>query len=373
MLSTSSKRCSYQFSDIAHNITERVNPSKTKSDVYVGLEHLSPDSIHLLKWGHPSDVIGDKFVFRKGDVIFGKRRAYQRKLALADVDGICSAHAMVLRANTKTMLPEFLPFFLSSDVFMERAIGISVGSLSPTINWNTLKSEKFSIPSLEEQKRLVEVLLATDEVIEKIREVGRDLHRYRNALYFNCFLREDLPRRSLQSMGLVNMGQSPESRYCGSDVNGLPFFQGCTDFGVMYPQTSTYCSKPRKTAAQNDILISVRAPVGDVNIATEECCIGRGIAAITPIEVPRIYLFHALKANADKIAQYEQGSTFKAINKKELMNFEIAYLDTSTTQQITRTLESLDTATNDLAEHLSDSRILLSSLVNNQIFGAENV
>jgi type I restriction enzyme, S subunit len=128
-----------------------------------GLEHLDPSMLHLRKWGHPSDVTGQKLAFKKGDVIFGRRRAYQRKLAVAGFDGICSAHAMVVRAKPKMILPEFLPFFLQSDIFMDRAIEISVGSLSPTINWKTLRVQEFPLPPLDEQKRIAEILWAADK------------------------------------------------------------------------------------------------------------------------------------------------------------------------------------------------------------------
>ena len=152
-----------KFGDIAQNVAVRVDPADAKTDVYVGLEHLDPSTIHLRQWGHPSDVTGQKLAFKKGDVIFGRRRAYQRKLAVAEFDGICSAHAMVVRAKPKMILPEFLPFFLQSDMFMERAIEISVGSLSPTINWKTLKVQEFPLPPLDEQKRIAEILWAADE------------------------------------------------------------------------------------------------------------------------------------------------------------------------------------------------------------------
>ena len=135
-----------------------------------GLEHLNPNTLHLRQWGHPSDVTGQKLAFKKGDVIFGRRRAYQRKLAVAEFEGICSAHAMVVRAKPKMILPEFLPFFLQSDMFMERAIEISVGSLSPTINWKTLRVQEFPLPPLNEQKGIAEILWAADEAVETKRE-----------------------------------------------------------------------------------------------------------------------------------------------------------------------------------------------------------
>ena len=168
-----------KFGDIAQNVAVRVDPADTKTDVYVGLEHLDPSTLHLRQWGHPSDVTGQKLVFRKGDVIFGRRRAYQRKLAVAEFDGICSAHAMVVRAKPNMILPEFLPFFLQSDMFMERAIEISVGSLSPTINWKTLKVQEFSLPLLDEQKRIAEILWAADEAVEQFANASEKLQQTR--------------------------------------------------------------------------------------------------------------------------------------------------------------------------------------------------
>lgn len=155
----------HPFSQIAANITSRVEPSDTELDRYVGLEHLDPESLKLRRWGSPADVIGQKLRFWIGDIIYGKRRAYQRKLAVADFDGICSAHAMVLRAKPDICLPEFLPFFLQSDLFHQRAMEISVGSLSPTINWGTLAVQEFPLPPVDEQRRIADLLWAADDAI----------------------------------------------------------------------------------------------------------------------------------------------------------------------------------------------------------------
>ena len=153
------------FGDFAESIGERAEPKDAQEEIYVGLEHLDRQCLHIRRWGKGSDVIGGKLRFRKGDIIFGKRRAYQRKLAVAEFGGICSAHAMVIRARPDKVLPEFLPFLMMSDRFMNRAVEISVGSLSPTINWTTLKLETFDLPPLDQQRRIAEILWAVDEVI----------------------------------------------------------------------------------------------------------------------------------------------------------------------------------------------------------------
>jgi type I restriction enzyme M protein len=153
-----------RFDEMAQNVNERVEPSEAPDEIYVGLEHLEAQDLHIRRWGKGSDVIGTKLRFRKGDLIFGRRRAYQRKLAVAEFDGICSAHAMVVRARPEIVLPDFLPFLMMSDRFMNRAVEVSVGSLSPTINWSTLKREEFDLPPLDQQRRIAELLWAVDEV-----------------------------------------------------------------------------------------------------------------------------------------------------------------------------------------------------------------
>lgn len=162
----------FRFDQMATLINDRVdNPAESGVERYVGLDHLDADSLRIRRWGEITDVESTKLRFQPGDIIFGKRRAYQRKLAVADFEGICSAHAMVLRAKGNVVLPEFLPFFMQSDRFMERAVAISVGSLSPTINWTTLAAEEFALPPIEEQRRLSDALRALQSVRERLLDV----------------------------------------------------------------------------------------------------------------------------------------------------------------------------------------------------------
>jgi type I restriction enzyme S subunit len=161
----------FKFEDIASKISEAVDPNTTDLKIYVGLEHIDPDDIHIKRFGTPEDVSGGKLRCYPGDVIFGKRRAYQRKAAIVDFDGICSAHAFVFRAKPKVIDPKLFPFFLHSDQFMHRMVDISVGGLSPTINWSDLKHQKFLLPPKEEQAKLAELLWAMDDVIEREKEL----------------------------------------------------------------------------------------------------------------------------------------------------------------------------------------------------------
>jgi restriction endonuclease S subunit len=178
----------FKFNDIGIRISEKVIPGETDLDRYVGLEHLDSESLKIKRWGSPSDVIGEKLRVRPGEIIFGKRRAYQRKLAIAEFDCICSAHAMVLKAKEDNLRKDFFPFFLQSDVFMDRALEISVGSLSPTINWGTLKNQEFPLPPLVEQKRIAEVLWAVENAIWKTEDAIEGAERYRKVLMRHLFM-----------------------------------------------------------------------------------------------------------------------------------------------------------------------------------------
>lgn len=177
-----------KFAQLAECVNDRVDdPSTSGVDRYVGLDHLDPESLTIRRWGAPNEVESTKLRFKPGDIIFGKRRAYQRKLAVADFEGICSAHAMVLRAKPSTVLPEFLPFFMQSDAFMERAVAISVGSLSPTINWRTLAAEEFALPPLEEQSRSARMLEHWRTTLESLLQAGHACKSMRSSLAIELF------------------------------------------------------------------------------------------------------------------------------------------------------------------------------------------
>ena len=150
----------YRFDQIAINSTDKRKPEDKDQADYIGLEHLDSGSLKVTRWGSKVPLKGEKLVMKKGDVLFGKRNAYLRRAAISPHDGLFSAHGMVLRPKTEIVDSEFFPFFIGSDYFFDRAIKISVGSLSPTVKWRDLKKEEFDLPSIPEQKKLTKVLKA---------------------------------------------------------------------------------------------------------------------------------------------------------------------------------------------------------------------
>lgn len=171
-----------RFDKIAFNISERVEPKKTELTTYVGLEHLDADNLKIERTGTPDDVIGTKLKIYKEDIIFGKRRAYLRKVAVSHFDGIASAHSMILRANEKNIEKDFLPFFMQSDAFMNRAVQISEGSLSPTIKAKTLSMQEFILPKKEKQKELIALFKQFDTTIEQLKQQKTTLKHLKQKL-----------------------------------------------------------------------------------------------------------------------------------------------------------------------------------------------
>jgi type I restriction enzyme S subunit len=130
---------------------------------YVGLEHLEPGDLRIRSWGSVADGVTFTNVFQPGQVLFGKRRAYQRKVAVADFSGVCSGDIYVLETKAaQVLLPELLPFICQTDAFFDHAVGTSAGSLSPRTNWTSLESYEFLLPSPEDQQKLIGSLRAVE-------------------------------------------------------------------------------------------------------------------------------------------------------------------------------------------------------------------
>lgn len=137
---------------------------------YVGLEHLEPGDLRIRSWGSVADGVTFTSMFQPGQVLFGKRRAYQRKVAVADFSGVCSGDIYVLETkDALVLLPDLLPFICQTDAFFDHAVGTSAGSLSPRTNWTSLADFEFSLPSIVEQEKLLELFESSTSSIESLR------------------------------------------------------------------------------------------------------------------------------------------------------------------------------------------------------------
>jgi len=171
----------------------------------------------------------------------------------------------------------------------------------------------------------------------------------------------------------IVMGQSPDSKFYNYDKIGLPFYQGKTDFGRLNPTPKMWCSKSKKEAKPNDILISVRAPVGDLNINIEQSCIGRGLAAITcKSDVDMMYIYYHLKYLKPQLKHISTGSTFESINRSQLENLNINYKSYAEQIKISNILQVVQRQI-DVKENLLRLYDLLIKSRFVEIFGAFNI
>ena len=271
----------YRFDEIAFNSKEKKKPTEEDKYAYIGLEHLDSGSLTVSRWGSDVAPTGEKLVMRKGDVLFGKRRAYQKKVAIAPFNGIFSAHGMVLRPKEEVVTKEFFPLFISSDAFLDEAIKISVGSLSPTINWNDLKELKFKLPTKEEQKRIApliwavidtknahrNLLAATDELVkarfvEMFGDSETNLCQWKQSkIGDNCFVTklagfEYTKFIKYQDSGDVVMVKAQNVK------NGV-----LNEKDLSYISDEVSDSLPRSQLASDDVVMTyVGANIGDVAI-----------------------------------------------------------------------------------------------------------
>ncbi|WP_349437401.1 hypothetical protein [Pararhizobium sp. A13] len=157
------------FGDVVRLSKARVaDPEAAGIEHVVGLEHIEPGDLRIRRWGDVADGTTFATLFKPGQVLFGKRRAYQRKVAVADFEGVCSGDIYVLEPANDRLMPELLPFLCQTDAFFDHAVGTSAGSLSPRTNWTSLASFEFLLPPIQEQARLVDALNASANSIDRL-------------------------------------------------------------------------------------------------------------------------------------------------------------------------------------------------------------
>nr|MDQ3624055.1 restriction endonuclease subunit S [Verrucomicrobiota bacterium] len=362
------------FGAFAESINERIEPADAAEEVYVGLDDLDSGCLHIRRWGKGSDVIGTKLRFRKGDLIFGRRRAYQRKLALAEMEGICSAHAMVVRAKPDVVRPEFLPFLMMSDKFMRRAVEISVGSLSPTINWTTLKHEEFDLPPLDQQRRIAEILWAVDEASITAAAQVSDLRNYQRAFLFQTSAEADASTVRIGDVAKVANGSTPskvDDRYWNNGTRPwLPtgkvhdrFIRAADEF------ITDVALKERKARVfpKGSVLVAMIGQGktrGAAAIMEIDASVNQNFACLTPTDIDSYYLFFSLDFSYERLRRSAHGSNQEALNCALVSDFPITVAPRSRQAEIAEHLMQCEEAQAAVERQVLSARNLLTELIN---------
>lgn len=366
----------FPFEKIAKRIAETVDPNKTDLNIYYGLEHLDADSIHIRRNGTPGDVSGGKLKCYPGDVIFGKRRAYQRKAGIVTQAAICSAHSFVFRANEEIMDVKLFPFFLHSDQFMHRMIDISVGGLSPTINWSDLKHQEFLLPPKTQQAELAELLLAMDELIEKdllVREKLNDLFLAKEQLYFNT-KKEDRISKRLEEVADISGGSTPlttSSQFWNGEIPWLTPSDITNYKGIYFDNPKNYITEEglksisNKLYPKNSILFCSRASIGEAVINKIPMATNQGFTnLIVKKNINVEYIYFYLKSLTNALKKIASGTTFLEISKRSFRIFKISIHTKDNQEKIAKELSDLFNIELDIDNKIQTSRSLHKAIIN---------
>lgn len=194
------------------------DPAAEGIERYIGLEHIEPGDLRVRTWGDVADGTTFTNRVRPGQVLFGKRRAYQRKVAVADFDAVCSGDIYVFESvNPTRLLPELLPFLCQTDAFFDHAVGTSAGSLSPRTNWSSLAEYEFALPPLEEQRRVVALLSSFATVVNELRAARETAQTVRDRLRLDAGMAAGSTTKLANLLSFLTSGSRGWSMYYSED------------------------------------------------------------------------------------------------------------------------------------------------------------
>lgn len=271
-----------------------------------------------------------RFQVRKDDLIISCSGTVGKVSIIKDDDpnGIISQALLLLRVDIDKVLPLYLKYFFSSKVGYNAIVSRSSGSVQVNIaKRNVIEQIPIRLPQLETQRKIVGVLNSIDEKIKENEKINNNLEQQAKAIYQQMFIENANPKWSegtLSDIADITMGQSPSGSSYNEDGTGTIFFQGRAEFGFRFPTVRLFTTEPKRMACANDTLMSVRAPVGGLNVAHTDCCIGRGLAAIHSKNNHQsfvLYTMFFLKKQLDVFNA--EGTVFGSINRKALNDMPI--------------------------------------------------
>ncbi len=313
-----------------------------------------------------------KFWLKEGDIVFTRVGAVGRTLYITkDYEGwMFSGQTLRLRIKNNQVNNQFIEFFFRSPKFQNISESTALGTTRPSINTSILANTYIPIPPIIEQKKIVEILSSLDDKIALNRSMNTTLEAIGQALFKRWFIDFEFPNeegKPYRSSGgemvetelgevprgwrvgtlgdtcEITMGQSPPGETYNEIGDGLPFYQGISDFGFRFPSRRVYCTAPTRFAEEGNVLLSVRAPVGSLNIADERCAIGRGVAALRLKGKQQGYLYYLLRATQSGWNKFEaEGTVFGSVTKSDVHDFKVILPPDALRNQFGLLMESLD-------------------------------
>ena len=333
----------YKLGEVTISVRDRIETSCLDSSSYISTENMLPDKAGVtLSSGIPA---GNAIKFEKGDVLISNIRPYFKKIWRANKVGGCSADVICLRASSEVDTL-FLYYLLSQDLFFDYVMQGAKGTKMPRGDKNQIMQWPISIPNITLQKKIASILSTLDDKIEVNRRINENLEQQAQALFKSWFVDfepfKDQPFVEselglipqgwkvgvLSEIADIIMGTSPSGSSYNTEGEGDVFYQGRAEFGFRFPERNLYTTEAKRFADVDSVLVSVRAPVGDVNVAEEKCCIGRGLASVKSKKGCNsfiLYLMQNLKPVFDRFNG--EGTVFGSINKKAFEDLMVVVPD----------------------------------------------
>lgn len=350
-----------RFGDVVRNVNESVrDPYGDGIDRVIAMEHMDPGELTIGRWSSIEEGTSFTRRVRPGQTLFGKRRAYQRKVAFAEFDAICSGDILTLEADETEMLSVFLPFLVQSDAFFDHALGTSAGSLSPRTSWRELDKFELHLPPLDEQECIADLLWALEKervAASDLRDMLEDAH-----VALGRKLLGDIEKRHGRTLltDLVREKITDGVREKGADVEGGVPYVRVSDMTVPQLSSEGMLRMSRELAEANvssrmrsgDIVMALRSKIGLCHLVPQEldeCNIAQGVAKISP-DLSRVraeYLFEVLMAprTQTELDRVAKGTTIREVGLKALRAFTIPFApDTAEQQAFVDVLQKVRTA-----------------------------
>lgn len=285
------------------------------------------------------------------------------------------------RSKKDIINPSFLYYWFESRAAKEQIDSMCIGSTQKALTIDTLSKFILKLPPLTTQQKIAAILSSLDDKIELNNKINANLEQQAQALFKNWFvdfepfggkMPEGWKMGKLSDIADITMGQSPDGKSYNEDGIGIVFYQGRAEFGTRFPTRRLFTTEPKRIAKKFDTLMSVRAPVGDTNIANEDCCIGRGLAAIHSKNNHQSFVHYTVLALRSQLDVFNgEGTVFGCINRDALNNMEVVIPAKSDLDKFEEIVTSFDadifnrSEENSRLENIRDS--LLPKLMNGEI------
>lgn len=379
-----------KLGNLAEEVRQLYNPKRDEALPYVGLEHIEQGTLSLNGFGQSSDTVSTKKIFQPGDILFGSLRPYFRKVVRVKFAGVCSTDITVIRPLNHTD-PNFLFYLIANQPFIDLANNISSGTRMPRANWKTLCKSEWPTPTPTTQNKIGAILSAYDDLIENNTRRINILEEMAQLIYREWFVNFHFPGhenvkmikselgmipegwevKRLNEICTIIMGQSPSSEFYNEHGEGLPFHQGVTNFGQHFPSDQVFCTAQNRIAKRGDILFSVRAPVGRINVANKKIIIGRGLCAIRSINSHQAFILYQLREKFKEEDSMGGGTIFKAVTKDDMYSIKMlvpAEPHVSGFKQIVEPIiAQLEVLTNKNANLRATRDLLLPKLISGEV------